>query len=72
MWLLFLRGGVMAFLGLSRFPRALHLPGELLQLPYQVLVGETECLHLVRVGLHLSLMRLREVGYPPHLAGLAS
>ena len=23
-------GGVMAFLGLSRFPRALHLPGELL------------------------------------------
>ena len=29
-WLLFLRGGVMALLGLARFLRALHLPGELL------------------------------------------
>ena len=24
------KGGVMAFLGMSYFPRALHLPGELL------------------------------------------
>ena len=30
MWLLSLRGGVMAFLGLSYFLRALHLPSELL------------------------------------------
>ena len=28
-WLPFLRGGVMAFLGLLGFPQALHLPGEL-------------------------------------------
>ena len=25
-----LEGGIMTFLGLSRLPRALHLPGELL------------------------------------------
>ena len=49
MWLLSLRGGVMAFLGLSYFLRALHLPGELLYFPYQALVGETECLNLVCV-----------------------
>ena len=49
MWLLSLRGGVMAFLGLSYFLRALHLPGELLYFPYQALVGETECLHFVCV-----------------------
>ena len=48
-WLLSLRGGVMAFLGLSYFLRALHLPGELLYFPYQALVGEMECLHLVFV-----------------------
>ena len=39
----------MAFLGLSHFLRALHLSGELLQFPYQALVGETECLYLVCV-----------------------
>ena len=39
----------MAFLGLSYFLRPLHLPGELLEFPYQALVGETECLHLVCV-----------------------
>ena len=39
----------MAFLGLSHFLQALHLFGELLQFPYQTLVGETECLHLVCV-----------------------
>ena len=48
-WLLSMRGGVMAFLGLSYFLRALHLPSELLYFPYQALVGETECLHLVCV-----------------------
>ena len=37
----------MAFLGLSQFPRVLHLPGELLKFLYQALVGETKCLHLV-------------------------
>ena len=39
----------MAFLGLSHFLRVLHLSGELLQFPYQALVGETECLHLICV-----------------------
>ena len=39
----------MAFLGLSHFLQALHMSGELLYFPYQVLVGETECLHLVCV-----------------------
>ena len=39
----------MTFLSLSHFPRVLHLSGELLQFPYQALVGETECLHLVCV-----------------------
>ena len=51
MWLLLLRDGVMAFLGLSRFLWVLHLPGELLKLLYQALVGETECLHLDRIFL---------------------
>ena len=46
-WLLFLRGDVVTFLGLSHFPRVLHLSGELLQFLYQTLVGDTECLHLV-------------------------
>ena len=36
----------MVFLGMSHFLRALHLSCELLQFPYQELVGETECLHL--------------------------
>ena len=34
----------MAFLGLSYFPRVLHLPGELLYFPYQALVGERSSL----------------------------
>ena len=42
----------MTFLSLSCVPRALHLPGELLKLSYQALVGEAERLHFVHVGLH--------------------
>ena len=50
--LLFLLGnGVLAFSGLSRLLRALHLPGELLQLSQQTLVGETERLHLIGIGM---------------------
>ena len=48
----FMRGDVMTFLSLSCLPWALHLPGELLQLSYQALVGEAERFHLIRVGLH--------------------
>ena len=47
-----MRGDVMAFLSLSRLLCSLHLSGELFQLFYQELIGEAECLHLVRVGLH--------------------
>ena len=54
MRLLFLRGGVMDFMGLSRFPRALHLPGELFYFLHQALVGETKCLHLIRVDFTVS------------------
>ena len=43
---------VLAFPGLSGLLRALYLPGELLQLSQQALVGETERLHLVRVDLY--------------------
>ena len=48
---------VLAFSGLSRLlggggGGGLHLPGELLQLSQQALVGETERLHLVRIGLY--------------------
>ena len=49
MWLFFLRGGIVAFLGLSHFLQALHLSSESLEFPYQALVGETKCLHLVCV-----------------------
>ena len=49
--LFFLGDGVLAFLGLSHLLRVLHLPGELLQLSRQTLVGETECLHLVGIGM---------------------
>ena len=45
-----LGNGVLAFSGLSRLLGALYLPGELLQLSQQTLVGETEHLHLVSVG----------------------
>ena len=50
MLLIFLGNGVLTFLGLSRLLGALHLPGELLQLFQQTLVGETEHLHLVDIG----------------------
>ena len=49
MLLFFLGNGVYAFLGLSRLLGALYLPGELLQLSQQTLVGETELLHLVGI-----------------------
>ena len=50
--LLFSGNKVLAFSGLSRLLRALYLSGELLQLFQQVLVGDTERLHLVRVDLY--------------------
>ena len=50
MLLFFLGNGVFAFLGLSRLLAALHLPSELLQLSQQTLVGETERLHLIGIG----------------------
>ena len=50
MLLFFLGNGVLAFSGLSRLLGALHLPGELLQFSQQMLVGETELLHLVGIG----------------------
>ena len=43
---------VLAFSGLSRLLRTLYFPGELLQFSQQALVGETECLHLIRIGLY--------------------
>ena len=43
---------VLAFSGLSCLLEALYLPGELLQLSQQALVGETERLHLVCVDLY--------------------
>ena len=50
MSLFFLGNGVLAFSGLLRLLGALYLPGELLQLSKQTLVGETERLHLVSIG----------------------
>ena len=50
MLLFFLGNSVLAFSGLSHLLRALYLPGELLQLSQQTLVGETERLHLVSIG----------------------
>ena len=50
MFLFFLGNGVLAFLGLSRLLGALYLPGELLKLSQQTLVGETKRLHLVGIG----------------------
>ena len=50
MLLFFWGNGVLAFSGLSCLLGALHLPGELLQLSQQQLVGETERLHLISVG----------------------
>ena len=48
--LFFLGDGVLAFLGVSRLLGVLHLSGELLQLLQQTLVGETEGLNLVGIG----------------------
>ena len=48
--LFFLGNGVLAISGLSRLLGALYLPGGLLQLSQQMLVSETECLHLVGIG----------------------
>ena len=49
---LFLSGNsVLAFSGLLCLLGALYLSGELLQLSQQTLVGETERLHLIGVGL---------------------
>ena len=49
--LLFSGNRVLVFSGLSCLLGALYFPGELFQLFQQVLVGDTESLHLVRVGL---------------------
>ena len=57
---------VLAFSGPSCPLGVLYLPGELLQLFQQVLVGDTERLHLVRVDLACLL----EVGCPRRLADL--
>ena len=43
---------ILAFSSLSCLLGALYLPGELLQFFQQVLVGDAERLHLVRVDLH--------------------
>ena len=50
--LLFSGNRVLVFSGLSRLLGASYLPGELLQFFQQVLVGDMERLHLIRVGLH--------------------
>ena len=49
--LLFSSNRVLVFSGLSCLLGASYLPGELLQLFQQVLVGDADRLHLVRVGL---------------------
>ena len=49
--LFFLGNSVLAFSILSCLLRALYFPGELLQLSQQTLVGETERLHLIGIGL---------------------
>ena len=50
--LLFLGNGILAFSGLSCLLGVLYLPDELLQFFQQVLIGDAEHLHLVRVDLH--------------------
>ena len=50
--LLFSSNKVLVFLGMSCLLGALYFPGELFQLFQQVLVGDADHLHLVRVGLH--------------------
>ena len=43
---------VLAFSGPLHLLGALYFPGELLQSSQQVLVGGTECFHLIRIGLY--------------------
>ena len=50
--LLFLGNRILAFPGLSCLLGASYLPSELLKFFQQVLVGDAEFLHLVRVDLH--------------------
>ena len=50
--LLFLGNRVLVFSGLSCLLGVSYFPCELFQLFQQVLVGDAECLHLVRVGLY--------------------
>ena len=50
--LLFSGNRVLVFSGLSCLLGASYLPGELFHLFQQVLVGDAERLHLVRVGLY--------------------
>ena len=50
MLLFFLGNGVLAFSGLLCLLGVLYLSGELLQLSQQMLVDETERLHLVGIG----------------------
>ena len=50
--LLFSGNMVLVFSGLSCLLGESYLPGELFQLFQQVLVGDAERLHLVRVSLH--------------------
>ena len=50
--LLFSGNRVLVFSGLLCLLGALYLPGELLQLFQQVLVGDAKRFHLVRVDLH--------------------
>ena len=50
--LLFSGNRVLVFSGLSCLLGASYLPCELFQLFQQVLVGDAERLHLVRIGLH--------------------
>ena len=49
---LFSGNRVLVFSGLSLLLGASYLPGKLLQLLQQVLVGDAERFHLARVGLH--------------------
>ena len=50
--LVFSGNRILVFSGMPRLLEVSYLPGKLLQLPQQVLVGDAERFHLVRVGLH--------------------
>ena len=54
MLLLLLWNGIAAFMDLLCLLWALHLSGEFCQLPYQTLIDETECLHLIVGGVRSS------------------